>query len=294
MRVNPFLSFRRLLPPGLCFPSKGLLLIGLALAALSAAPAMGQPASQPAAAPGASDLQEVKKRGKLIMLCFPQQGSPFVHAMVDELGEKGLNVFDGTDVVLLRRFAAELGVALEVRPVRPAIADLIPALLRREGDLVANALGITEQRRKYVDFSVPYISAKEGLVVRKDSGYETLADLKGKVASTMSGSSHEDVLLRLQIPDLKVHYVDFSSENYEVVLEKKADFTILDADSAATAIAKVFDLKENLEIAQILPEEAHYGIAVRPGSDLLPLLDAFLGKLKANGELEKILAGQIR
>jgi ABC-type amino acid transport substrate-binding protein len=246
------------------------------------------------AATAQSDLQEVKKRGKLVMLCFPQQGSPFVRAMVEELGEKGLSVFGGSDVVLMRRFAAELGVELEVKPVRPAIADMIPALLRKEGDLVANALGITSQRRKYVDFSHPYISAKEGLVVRKDSGLKKLADLEGKVASTMSGSSHEDVLLRLQIPNLKIHYVDFSSENYEVVLEKKADFSILDAESAAVAINKVFDLKQNLEIAMILPEEAHYGIAVRPGSDLLPLLDAFLKRQIASGELEKILNEQIK
>lgn len=241
-----------------------------------------------------SDLQEVKKRGKLVMLCFPQQGSPYVHAMVEELGEKGLSVFGGTDVVLMRRFAAELGVELEVKPVRPSIAAMIPALLKKEGDLVANALGITEKRRQEVDFSIPYISAKEGLVVRKDSGLKKLADLEGKVASTMAGSSHEDVLLRLQIPGLKIHYVDFSSENYEVVLEKKADFSILDAESAEQAIAKVFDLKQNLEIAMILPEEAHYGIAVRQGSDLLPLLDAFLRKEMASGDLAKILAEQIK
>lgn len=277
MRVNSLLS------------SRLQLFVPLVLALLASAPiALGQSAG------AGGDLQEVKKRGKLVMICFPQQGSPFVHAMVEELGEKGLNVFGGTDVVLLRHFAAELGVELEVRPVRGAIADMIPALLRHEGDLVANALGITEKRRKYVDFSLPYISAKEGLVVRKDSGIKALADLKGKVASTMSGSSHEDVLLRLQIPDLKIHYVDFSSENYEVVLEKKADFTILDAESARTAIDRVFDLKQNLDIVEILPEEAHYGIAVRPGSDLLPALDAFLRKIKANGELEKILSGQIR
>lgn len=241
-----------------------------------------------------SDLQEVKKRGKLVMLCFPQQGSPFVHAMVDELGEKGLNVFGGSDVVLMSRFAAELGVELEVRPVRPAIADMIPALLRREGDLVANALGVTAQRKKYVDFSRPYISAKEGLVVRKDSGLKRFEDLAGKIASTISGSSHEDVLLRLGIPDLKIHYVDFSSENYEAVLERKADFTILDAESADTAIRRVFELKENLEVAQILPEEAHYGIALRPGSDLLPLLDAFLAKLETSGDLTRIIRGEIK
>lgn len=246
------------------------------------------------AAAAQSDLQEVKKKGKLVMLCFPQQGSPFVHAMVEELGEKGLSVFGGSDVVLMRRFAAELGVELEVKPVRPSIADMIPALLRREGDLVANALGVTAQRRKYVDFSAPYVSAKEGLVVRKDSGLKSLADLKGKVASTIAGSSHEDVLLRLAIADLKVHFVDFSTENYEAVLEKKADFTILDADSATNAIAKVFDLKQNLEVVQILPEEAHYGIAVRPGSDLLPPLDAFLARLKASGDLDKILKGGLR
>lgn len=273
MRPNPFAP-RRARP--------GLLAIFLLL--LSAA--------SPLAAQ--SDLQEVKKRGKLVMLCFPQQGSPYVHAMVEELGEKGLSVFGGTDVVLMRRFAAELGVELEVKPVRPAIAAMIPALLNKEGDLVANALGITEKRRREVDFSIPYISAKEGLVVRKDSGLKRLSDLEGKRASTMAGSSHEDVLLRLQIPGLKIHYVDFSSENYEVVLEKKADFSILDAESAELAIDKVFDLKQNLEIAMILPEEAHYGIAVRRGSDLLPLLDAFLRKEMASGDLAKILAEQIK
>jgi ABC-type amino acid transport substrate-binding protein len=277
MRVYPF-ALRPAARKGLQLALSLFLLAGLTTSAATAQ----------------SDLQEVKKRGKLVMLCFPQQGSPFVHAMVEELGEKGLSVFGGSDVVLMRRFAAELGVELEVKPVRPAIADMIPALLRKEGDLVANALGITSQRRKYVDFSHPYISAKEGLVVRKDSGLKKLADLEGKVASTMSGSSHEDVLLRLQIPNLKIHYVDFSSENYEVVLEKKADFSILDAESAAVAINKVFDLKQNLEIAMILPEEAHYGIAVRPGSDLLPLLDAFLKRQIASGELEKILNEQIK
>ena len=248
-------------------------------------------AAVPAAAQ--SDLEEVKKRGKLIMLCFPQQGSPFVHAMIEELGQEGLKVFGGGDVVLMRRFAAELGVTLEVLPV-PSIADMVPSLLHREGDLVANGFGITEKRRKYVDFSIPYISAKEGLVVRKDSGLKTVADLKGKVASTISGSSHEDVLLRLAIPDLKIHFVDFSTENYEAVLEKKADFTILDAESAKAAIAKVFELKQTLEIVQILPEEAHYGIALRPRSDLLPRLDAFLEKLKANGDLDKILNGDLK
>ncbi len=266
------------------FPLRPLVLFGICLLLLALV--------RPLAAQ--SDLQEVKKRGKLVMLCFPQQGSPFVHAMVEELGEKGLYVFGGSDVVLLGRFAADLGVELEVKPVRPAMADMIPALLRHEGDLVANALGITAQRKKYVDFSRPYISAKEGLVVRKDSGIKGLEDLKGKVGSTISGSSHEDVLLRLAIPDLKVHYVDFSSENYEAVLEKKADFTILDAESAGTAIRKVFELKENLEIVQVLPEEATYGIAMRPNSDLLPLLNAFLDKLEASGDLGKILRGEIK
>ncbi len=276
MRVNPLKSLCR-------SPRHILLSAFLAVGLVAAAPLAAQ-----------SDLQEVKKRGKLVMLCFPQQGSPFVHAMVEELGQKGLSVFGGSDVVMMRRFAAELGVELEVKPVRPSIADMIPALLRREGDLVANALGVTEQRRKYVDFSQPYISAKEGLVVRKDSGLKTVEDLKGRVASTISGSSHEDVLRRLAIPDVKIHFVDFSTENYEAVLEKKADFTILDAESATTAISRVFDLKENLEVVQILPEQAHYGIALRPGSDLLAPLDAFIAKLKASGDLDKILKGEIR
>lgn len=248
-------------------------------------------ASLLAAAPGSSDLARVKERGELVMLCFPQEGSFFVRTMVRELGAEGLHVYGGADVELMRLFARRLGVELEVKPVRPSVADLIPALLRGEGDLIANALGVTLAREKLVDFSAPYITSQEGLVVRKDSGIDGIEDLAGKTAATLAGSSHEDVILRLDIDRLKLMYVDFSLEAYEAVLSGEADFTVLDALSARELLDEVYDLGQSLHVVTVLEQPAHYAFALRPGSDLEPVLDAWIEEIRANGTLERILSG---
>src|SRR5579864_7830440 len=138
------------------------------------------------AAPGlaASSLAEVKARGKLIVLCFPHQESPFIRVKA----EVGLGHYDGVDYEVMEGFARSLAVALEVRPVKPSFNALLPALLRGDGDVIASEFSVTEERRKQVDFSVPYFTVHHMVVVPAGSAVRTPADLAGKRASTIVGS----------------------------------------------------------------------------------------------------------
>ncbi len=258
--------------------------------ASGAAPAAA-PATAPAAAPsskstaaastagGGSSIAAVKARGKLVMLCFPHQESPFIRIDV----ELGLDHYDGVDYEIMDGFARSLGVALEVRPVKPSFASLVPALLAGEGDVIASSFSITPERRQKVDFSRPYFTVHTVVLVRQESTARSPADLAGKVAATVPGSSLEERIKQLH--PSRIHYVDFTRWNYDALSEKAADFTVLDD----TSTLRLLPLYRDLKLAFALPGVDEYGFAVAPGSDLRDAIDHYLEGLRASGRLDKIL-----
>jgi ABC-type amino acid transport substrate-binding protein len=228
---------------------------------------------------GAGSLAAVKARGKLVMLAFPHQESAFIRVKV----EVDLQHYDGIDYEILEGFAQSLGVALEVHPVKPSFSDLVPALLRGDGDVIGSSFSITPERQAKVDFSAPYFAGRIVVVVPKDSPIHGEADLTGKTGATVRGSSLEERMKKL--PGVRFHYVDFTRWNYDALMEKAADFTLVDESSAW----RVLPAYPRLRMAFALPGKDLYGFAVAPKSDLRPALDAYLNTIKANGRLDQIV-----
>lgn len=221
------------------------------------------------------------------MLCWPHQQSEFVRRMIAEYGEEGLNRFTGLDVELMHGFAESLGVELEVVPGN-SFADLLPALLDGRGDLVASSLTITPAREEIVDFSRPYFFEKAVIVTRKDSDIETLDDLRGRMAASVAGSSHEERLRGQLGEDLRLSPTEFTLESITQVLEGDADYSLVDATAIKTARAEYPEIRNHVEVAFAIPSQEAYGIASRPGSDLLPALNAYLAELEESGELDRL------
>jgi ABC-type amino acid transport substrate-binding protein len=228
---------------------------------------------------GATSVADVKARGKLVMLAFPDMESAFIRVDVD----RGLNHFTGIDYEILGGFARSLGVPVEVLPVKPGFADLVPTLLRGEGDVIGSSFSITPERRAKVEFTEPYFGVRMVVVVPKGSPIRSLADLAGKRGSAVRGSSLEDRIAKLG--DVKLHYVDFMRWNYDALMEKTADFTVLEEPFVWKLLGSYPDLK----VAFALPGKDAYGFAVAPQSDLHAALDAYLAKIKGNGKLDAIV-----
>ena len=253
--------------------------LAAALAAAAALPQASPATPTPQAPPITSAVAAVKARGKLVMLSFPHQENPFIRVRT----EVDLQHYEGIDYEVMQGFAGTLGVELEVRPVKPSFDALVPALLRGEGDVIASSFSITPERSAVVAFSQPYFTVHTVVVVPAGSPVHAAADLAGRTAATVRGSSLEERIKALH-PG-KLHYVEFTRWNYDALEEKEADFTVLDETSTLRLLRYYPDLK----VAFQLPGADAYGYAVKPGSDLLAALDGYLAGLRTNGKLAEIV-----
>ena len=211
----------------------------------------------------AAGVADVKAHGKLVMLCFPHQESDFIRIKV----ETGLDHYDGIDFEIMDGFAKSLGVTLEVHAVKPDFGALLPALLAGEGDVIASEFSVTTEREKQVSFSTPYFGSHNVVVVSGKSTVHAAADLAGKKASTIAGSSNLELTKTLK-PGV-IAFANFTRWSFDAVSEGKADFTVQDEPSVWHLLKHYPDLK----VAFALPGVEYYGYAVQRGSDLQPALD---------------------
>lgn len=77
---------------------------------------------------------------------------------------EGKNIV-GFDITMGEKIAATADSKLEV--VDMAFDSLIPALQAGKIDFIAAGMSVTEERKKNVDFSVPYFASEQVIIVRK-------------------------------------------------------------------------------------------------------------------------------
>lgn len=245
------------------------------------------------------ELDQVRQRGSLRMITMPQQNSFFARVDVDALRERGVSLadlhdadlFSGTDVEIMKRFAAKLGVDLEIVAVTKSWSDLLPTLLDEQGDVVAASLTITPERREIVDFSEPYMESFVVAAVpraRLDE-FRTEEDLTGATVAVMRGSSQLEIVSAREDLGLELLLTDYAVESQAAVTEGNADLMLL--DSAASVGENPEPAYPDMAIAQRLGSFQN-AFALRPGSDLIEPLDRFLQEIRNSGELDEIFAAE--
>lgn len=231
-----------------------------------------------------SAVATIKGRGKLVAVCFPQQDNPFisVNLAAGPMHRVGTpDHFNGIDVEVLSAFARSLGVTLEIRTVStPSFGELIPALLRGDGDVIMGGFTITPERSKAVDFSTPYYSVLRMVITRNGSTMGSVNDFAGRSVALVSGSDALTGMQSMKIAKLRVRTLDFTRDCFLAVRDREADFTVVDSIYATVLLP---DYPE-LQIAFSFGRPQQYGYGVPRGSDLKDALSAFLND-PANADL---------
>jgi len=118
---------------------------------------------------GCGDKSSSPSKGALLRVGMDLSYPPF--EMQDKAGTP-----DGVGVKLAEALAAHLGRPLKIVPME--FTGLIPALKTGNIDLIISSMTATDERRQSIDFSNPYAFTGLALLVSKDSGIQSIEDLK--------------------------------------------------------------------------------------------------------------------
>lgn len=164
------------------------------------------------AAAGARDLDQIKESGKLIIGVFSDK-KPFGY--VDEYGE-----YQGYDVYLARRLAADLGVELEL--VSVDAPNRVEYLQSAKVDIILANFTVTPQRAEVVDFALPYMKVALGVVSPDNALITDVAQLEGKTLIVSKGTTAETFFFE-NYPNVKLLKFDTYTEAYGALLDGRGD-----------------------------------------------------------------------
>jgi polar amino acid transport system substrate-binding protein len=224
----------------------------------------------------AKTLEDIKKSGKIVIGVkgdYPPWGT---------INEK--NEFEGWEIDLCHKLAEDLfGNPNAVEFVAVSGPNRIPFLQTEKVDIIWASLGITPDRGKVIDFSIPYFKSGVKLLVKKNSTIKSIQDLSGKTVITIKGSTGSQGLAEL-VPNAEQLKFDKTSEALQAL-----------RDDRAVAFAQddilLYKLVEEYPDWQVVGESFNvtpWAVGCRKGEDSIRnYLDEFLTKIKKSGYLDE-------
>jgi len=155
-------------------------------------------------------------------------------------------------------------------------------------DAVISSVSITEDRKKTMDFSDPYINAGQVLVVQKDTqDVAEIADLRGESVGAQIGTTGAVEIQKVSGVTLKT-YDDLGFAMQDLAAGRIAG-VVCDTPAAADFALRNESCKDELKIVEQPFTEELYGIAVRKGNnELLDKINAGLAAVEKAGTIERL------
>ena len=191
----------------------------------------------------------------------------------------------GVDVEVCLAIAERLGKPLQI--VNVDFDAVIASVVSGKADLAAAGLTVTEDRKRSVDFSEPYLTTGIVIIYRKDNPVLSGVACKGKRVGVQGGTTSDEYVVN----ELHEEPERFRSDAEAVVALKggRCDVVICDQILARNCIRGM----PELALSDLITTES-YAIAVRKGrSDLLAAVNATLRELKSDGRLDRWLGEYI-
>lgn len=188
----------------------------------------------------------------------------------------------GIDVEIARAIAAEMGMDFEIEDI--AFDSIIPEVTSGKADFGAAGMTVTEDRKQSVDFSDPYATATQVVIVKDGSEITSVDALAGKTIGVQLGTTGD-----IYVEDVEGATVERYNKGFEAVqalTQDKIDAVVIDGEPAKVFVSQ----NEGLKILDEAFTTEEYAICVKKGNtELLEGINAAIAKLKETGELQAIV-----
>jgi len=192
------------------------------------------------------------------------------------------NELVGFDIDLAREAAKRLGAQVTFKPIDWNAKEA--ELNGQRVDALWNGLTITEERKKNIAFTTPYLENRQIVVVTNDSPIKTKADLAGKVVGVQEGSTAVEAVERDAATAQSLKELKKFGDNVTALLDLKTGR--LDAVVVDEVVGRYYLSKKPGEY-RVLDDHfgtEQYGVGVRKDDTaLLANLQDALAKMKQDG-----------
>ncbi len=169
----------------------------------------------------------------------------------------------GFDIDFMKAVADAAGFKVEFK--NTAWDGIFAGLGNNEYDAVISSVTITDERKKTMDFSTPYINAGQVLIVpASDNSSKTLADLKGKDVGAQIGTTGAFAIKDADGVNLKTY--DEIGLAVEDLTNGRIAGVVCDSPIAADYVLQNDNYKGSLKIVGTPFTEEYYGVAVKKGN----------------------------
>lgn len=220
--------------------------------------------------------EQIKEKGVLVA------GLDDTFAPMGYRDEK--NELVGFDIDMAQELSKRLGVKIEWQPTQ--WDGVMLALDSKRFDIILSGMTVTEERKKSINFSTPYVNDGLVMVVKKGTtGFNTAADLKGKVVGTQGGSSGEEAVKKMEgLKETKL-YKTFPDAFNDLQIGR-IPVVVSDAMTAGHYLSKRADTFEVVG-EQLTKEPMAIGIR-KADVELKEAIDKAIAEMQKDGTLTKI------
>jgi len=167
--------------------------------------------------------------------------------------------YDGIDIAIAKKIGEELGKEATIENME--FDSLLVALQNGQIDAVIAGMTVTDERKEAVNFSTPYYTATQVMIVKEDSDIAKATDMEGKTIAVVQGYTGETCVQEMGY-DYEAFKKDVSDNKGIKIVEDSSAF-----------------------------ESEEYAIAIQKGNDeLLEKVNAAVEKFLADGTISELAA----
>lgn len=207
----------------------------------------------------------------------------------EQLDEQGVASIVGYDIDLVDKIAEDLGFTYEI--VHTNFKGLLGELGSARVDFVVSGMSPTDERKKSVDFSIPYYYCQTSIIQYKGTNIKSVADLKGKKIAASFGTQYADFA---EAAGAEVAAMDNATYSMQELLSGRAEGVVQDAASASIRCKQHPELEyfvlpqEEIDAVQGHNVSDCFAAVFPKGSTLVPLFSEEIEKFQADGTMKAI------
>jgi len=190
--------------------------------------------------------------------------------------------YTGFDIELMEAIGEKIGRAPEFQDT--SFETIFRDVAQGKFEAVISAATITEEREEAVDFSNPYYLSEQAVLVKEGSAIKSLEELDGKTVAVQQGTTGQE-LAKEELGGSEIRPFPEGPDAVNALKAGTVEAVIIDAPVAQNAVEK----SGGVEIAEKVPTEEEYGIAVAQGeTELLDEINKGLEEVFDDGTYKKI------